>query len=70
MALHVKLEFMNLGTGLAFDIFNWERGGGVHESCNNFFPKLCTMIFFHPLNCSTFGLILFCLYMYNTNNIE
>jgi len=44
--VHVKLKFMSLATNLAFGIFTSNDRGGVHGSCNNFFRRLCTIIFF------------------------
>lgn len=67
LALHVKLEFMSLATDLTFNIFN--GGWRVHDLCKNLFCKLCTMIFFCHLDCSTFGLIVLLIYV-EPNNIE
>jgi hypothetical protein len=58
--LHVKLESMTLAIRLAFGVFNL---GGFMIHVKNFFRKLCTIIFVRPLNCSTFGLLLFCSHM-------
>jgi hypothetical protein len=58
---------MSLAIGLTFDIFMLDKygggQGGFMTHVRIIFYRLCIINFFCSMNCSTFGLIFFCLYM-------